>query len=53
MHMNIPSKTQHLNAFEIEKLCHLLECDKQELLEFETLARNYLRCYDENPTKRT
>jgi hypothetical protein len=38
MHMNIPSKTQHLNAFEIEKLCHLLECDKQELLEFETLA---------------
>ena len=36
--MNIPSKTQNLNSFEIEKLCNLLECDKQELVEFEKLA---------------
>ena len=36
--MNIPSKTQNLNSFEIEKLCNLLECDQQELLEFEKLA---------------
>ncbi|MAD49907.1 MAG: hypothetical protein CMC95_01185 [Flavobacteriales bacterium] len=36
--MNIPSKTQYLNNFEIEKLCHLLECDKQELEEFEKIA---------------
>ncbi|MEC8273370.1 MAG: hypothetical protein VXZ76_00865 [Bacteroidota bacterium] len=36
--MNIPSKTQNLSSFEIEKLCNLLECDKQELVEFEKLA---------------
>ena len=36
--MNIPSKIQHLRSFEIEKLCHLLECDQQELVEFEKLA---------------
>ena len=36
--MNIPSKIQHLSSFEIEKLCHLLECDQQELVEFEKLA---------------
>ena len=36
--MNIPSKIQNLNSFEIEKLCNLLECDKQELVEFEKLA---------------
>ena len=36
--MNIPSKTQHLSNFEIEKLCHLLECDKHELEEFEKMA---------------
>ena len=36
--MNIPSKTKNLNSFEIEKLCNLLECDKQELVEFEKLA---------------
>ena len=36
--MNIPSKTQNLSSFEIEKLCHLLECDQQELVEFEKLA---------------
>ena len=36
--MNIPSKTQNLNSFEIEKLCNLLECDQQELVEFEKLA---------------
>ena len=36
--MNIPSKIKHLSAFEIEKLCNLLECDQQELLEFEKLA---------------
>lgn len=36
--MNIPSKIQNLSSFEIEKLCHLLECDQQELVEFEKLA---------------
>lgn len=36
--MNIPSKIQDLSNFEIEKLCNLLECDKQELEDFEKLA---------------
>jgi hypothetical protein len=36
--MNIPNKTQNLGQFEIEKLCHLLECDKEELEQFEALA---------------
>ena len=36
--MNIPSKIQQLSSFEIEKLCHLLECDQQELVDFEKLA---------------
>ena len=36
--MNIPSKIKNLSSFEIEKLCNLLECDQQELLEFEKLA---------------
>ena len=36
--MNIPSKIQNLSSFEIEKLCNLLECDQQELVEFEKHA---------------
>lgn len=36
--MNIPNKTQNLSTFEIEKLCHLLECDKKELEQFEAQA---------------
>ena len=36
--MNIPNKTQNLNQFEIEKLCHLLECEKKELEQFESIA---------------
>ena len=36
--MNIPSNIQHLSSFEIEKLCNLLECDQQELVEFEKLS---------------
>lgn len=36
--MNIPSKIKNLSSFEIEKLCNLLECDQQELLELEKHA---------------
>jgi hypothetical protein len=36
--MNIPSNIQQLSSFEIEKLCNLLECDQQELVEFEKHA---------------
>lgn len=36
--MKLPKKTDHISAFEQEKLCHLLQCDKNELLEFEKIA---------------
>ncbi len=36
--MNVPKKTPFLSPFEIEKLCHLLQCDKEELFNFEKLA---------------
>jgi len=36
--MKVPKKTADFSPFEIEKLCHLLECDKDELFNFEKLA---------------
>ena len=36
--MKLPKKTDHMSAFEQEKLCHLLQCDKNELLEFEKIS---------------
>ena len=36
--MKVPKKTPLLSQFEIEKLCHLLQCDKDELFDFEKLA---------------
>lgn len=36
--MNVPKKTTDLNQFEIEKLCHLLQCDKNEIIDFEKMA---------------
>ena len=36
--MNVPKKTPLLSQFEIEKLCNLLQCDKDELFDFEKLA---------------
>jgi len=36
--MNVPSKIESLGSFEVEKLCHLLQCEKAELFEFEKIA---------------
>lgn len=36
--MKAPKKTDSLSSFELEKICHLLQCDKNEFYEFEKLA---------------
>ena len=38
MIMKLPKKTDHLSAFELEKICHLLQCDRDEFFEFEKIA---------------
>ncbi len=38
--MKLPKKTDSISTFELEKLCHLLQCDKAEFQEFEKLAHD-------------
>ena len=44
--MKLPKKTDNISPFEMEKLCHLLQCDKTELLEFEKLAHDIAETSD-------
>ena len=38
MIMKLPKKTDHLSAFELEKICHLLQCDRDEFLNLKKIA---------------